>query len=193
MNRKSVAIDESTGRTRTRSLEDREDPIMRAWLEAQVDDPSKRDKDKRIGWQEIERHVLRLQRQLAYAVEQDNRKAVRHYKWLIRISHHVKLLAVRHVTQENCGRQTPGVDGKIYTTARQRRNWLKLSIFIANPLPCVACMYVRRMVNSGRSEFPLFTIGRVMPFTRWPWSRNGICNSRPTCTDSVQIDPRGMR
>ncbi len=64
MNRKFVAIDESTGRTRTRSPEDREDPIMRAWLEAQVNDPSKRDKDKWINWQEIEHHVLRLQRQL---------------------------------------------------------------------------------------------------------------------------------
>ncbi|MHB1683542.1 MAG: group II intron reverse transcriptase/maturase [Bacilli bacterium] len=134
MNRKAVSQDESTGHIRKSPREIHEDAIMRTWVEAQTVDTSEY-ADERIDWKEIERHVLRLQRQLAHAVEHNNRKAVRHFKWLIRTSHHTKLLAIRHVTQENQGRRTPGVDGKTYTTSEKRRELRELVNLGSRPLP----------------------------------------------------------
>ncbi|WP_051343995.1 group II intron reverse transcriptase/maturase [Alicyclobacillus herbarius] len=143
MNRKAVSKDESTGHIRKNPREIHEDSIMRAWLEAQTAETSPHDMDQWIDWKDIERHVLRLQRQLAHAVENGNRKAVRHYKWLIRTSHHVKLLAIRHVTQENRGRRTPGVDGKTYTTPEKRRELCELVNLRPRPYP-VRRVYIRK-------------------------------------------------
>ncbi|WP_428978690.1 reverse transcriptase N-terminal domain-containing protein [Alicyclobacillus mengziensis] len=56
------------------------------------------------------------------AVEQGKRRVVRHIKWLIRTSYHVKLLAVPHVTQKNRGRRTADVDGDMYTTQKECKN-----------------------------------------------------------------------
>lgn len=69
MNRKAVPKDESTGHTRKNPREIHEDPIMRAWLEAQTAETRPHDMDQWTGWKDIERHVLRLQRQLAHAVK----------------------------------------------------------------------------------------------------------------------------
>jgi RNA-directed DNA polymerase len=143
MNRKAVQKDESTGRIRKNPREVREDRIMEAWLEVQEVDGSQHESNEQTDWKEIERHVLRLQRQLAHAVENNNRKAVRHHKWLIRSSHHVKLLAIRHVTQENSGRRTPGVDGKTYTTPRERQELAELINLRQRPLP-VRRVYIRK-------------------------------------------------
>jgi len=143
MNRKAVKQDESTGHTRKTPRDVREDRIMRAWLEAQEADSGQHESNEQTDWKEIERHVLRLQRQLAHAVEQNNRKVVRHFKWLIRTSHHTKLLAIRHVTQENVGRHTPGVDGKTYTTPKERRELAGLISLRQRPLP-VHRVYIRK-------------------------------------------------
>jgi len=143
MNRKAVLQDESTVLNRANLRQLHEDAIMRAWLEAQEADASSHDMNEWIDWREIERHVLRLQRQLAHAVEHHNRKAVRHYKWLIRTSHHTKLLAIRHVTQENQGRRTPGVDGRTYTTPEERRELCGLVNLRRRPLP-VRRVYIRK-------------------------------------------------
>jgi len=88
-----------------------------------------------IDWNAAEAHVARLQRQLAQAVEHQNRSAIRHYKHLLRHSHHAKLLAIRLVTQENQGRKTPGVDGRIALTAAQRDTLLQAMDLERRPLP----------------------------------------------------------
>ena len=88
-----------------------------------------------IDWNAAEAHVARLQRQLAQAVEHQNRSAIRHYKQLLRHSHHAKLLAIRLVTQENPGRKTPGVDGRIALTASQRDTLLQTIDLERRPLP----------------------------------------------------------
>jgi RNA-directed DNA polymerase len=102
-----------------------------------------------VDWDETERHVSRLQRQLANAVEHGNRKAARHYKWLIRNSHHVKMLAIRAVTQENKGRNTPGVDGKTYTTPEARQELLKLVNLKKKPLH-VRRVYIKKKNGKQR-------------------------------------------
>ena len=142
MNQISV-YDEPTDRIRKRRSELYEDKVMRGWIEAQETDTSEQTLDEETNWQEIERHVLRLQRQLVNAVEQGNRRAVRHFKWLIRTSHHAKILAIRHVTQENRGRRTAGVDGKTYITAKQRQELRELIDIRKKPLP-VRRVYIQK-------------------------------------------------
>lgn len=88
-----------------------------------------------VDWHAVEAHVARLQRQLAQAVEQHNRPAIRHFKWLLRHSYHAKLLAIRLVTQENAGRHTPGVDGRTYTTPAERDLLLHELELERRPLP----------------------------------------------------------
>ncbi|GMA61629.1 reverse transcriptase N-terminal domain-containing protein [Alicyclobacillus fastidiosus] len=116
---------------------------MRAWMDAQKADSTEQTLSEQTNWQEIERHVLRLQRQLVNAVEHGNRKVVRHLKWLIRTSYHTKLLAIRHLTQENRGRRTAGVDGKTYTTAKQRQELNGLINIRRKPLP-VRRVYIQK-------------------------------------------------
>jgi RNA-directed DNA polymerase len=140
---KITVNDEPTDRIRKKRSELYEDKVMRAWLEAQETDSSEQTLRKEINWQEIERHVLRLQRQLVNAVEQGKRRVVRHIKWLIRTSYHAKLLAIRHVTQENRGRRTAGVDGEIYTTAKRRQELRELINIRRKPLP-VLRVYIEK-------------------------------------------------
>lgn len=142
MNRKAVRNDESTDRNRKNPSEIHEDKIMRAWMEAQSADTSKHEVEW-TDWKKIERHVLRLQRQLASAVEQNNRKVVLHVKWLIRTSYHATLLAIPQVTQETQGRHTPGVDGKTHTTPSQRKELAGIINLRSRPLP-VRRVYIRK-------------------------------------------------
>ncbi|WP_054968608.1 reverse transcriptase N-terminal domain-containing protein [Alicyclobacillus ferrooxydans] len=148
MNR-PTAISEPTGSKRKTSTSSIDDKVMRAWLEAQETSAEASSLETWTDWEEIERHVSRLQRQLANAVEYGNRKAIRHYKWLIRNSQHTKMLAIRAVTQENSGRKTPGVDGKTYLTTETRKELLTLLNLRKRPLP-VRRVYIRKKNGKQR-------------------------------------------
>ena len=143
------ALSEPTGPKRHIPLEATEDEVLRAWLESQEASPEDSTFNTWIEWNEVEAHVSRLQRQLANAVEHNNRKAVRHYKWLIRGSHHAQMMAIRQVTQENNGRSTPGIDGLIYPTPEKRDELLKLVNLKRRPLP-VRRVYIRKKNGKQR-------------------------------------------
>ncbi len=74
---------------------------------------------KSINWQSVESTVFRLQIRIAKAAREQRWGKVKALQRLLTRSHGAKLLAVKRVTQ-NQGRRTPGVDGVIWKTAKQK-------------------------------------------------------------------------
>lgn len=75
---------------------------------------------KKLPWREIERRVFKLQKRIYQASRQDNKVLVHKLQRLLISSCSAKLLAVRKVTQENKGKKTAGVDGRLALSQRQR-------------------------------------------------------------------------
>jgi len=72
-----------------------------------------------INWRLIERHVRRLQMRIAKATAEERWGKVKALQWLLTHSFYAKLLAVKRVTG-NRGGKTPGVDGMLWRTPRQK-------------------------------------------------------------------------
>lgn len=73
-----------------------------------------------INWRNVERNVRRLQERIYRATERQEWKKVRSLQKLLARAMSNKLLAIRRVTQENDGKNTPGIDGKVYDTPEAR-------------------------------------------------------------------------
>ncbi|EJM3429805.1 reverse transcriptase N-terminal domain-containing protein [Salmonella enterica] len=74
-----------------------------------------------IDWQTIEQQVLRLQMRIAKATRERRWGKVKSLQWLLTHAFSAKVMAVQRVTS-NTGRNTPGVDGKIWKTPAQKLN-----------------------------------------------------------------------
>ena len=72
-----------------------------------------------IPWKAVEKDVKRLQVRIAKAVSEKKYRRAKSLQWLLTHSYHGKLIAVRRVTT-NRGKNTPGVDGVIWPTGRQK-------------------------------------------------------------------------
>ena len=72
-----------------------------------------------IDWDRVNREVLRLQMRIAKAVREKRWGKVKALQHLLVKSRAAKLWAVRRVTT-NRGKRTPGIDGVIWKTARQK-------------------------------------------------------------------------
>ncbi len=68
-----------------------------------------------INWNEVEKHVNRLQARIAKAVKDGIWQLVKRLQYLLTNSFYAKLLAVRKVNQ-NQGRRTAGIDGVTWST-----------------------------------------------------------------------------
>ncbi len=80
-----------------------------------------------INWDEVEKHVNRLQTRIAKTVTQGKRNLVKRLRYLLTHSFYAKLLAVKRLTQ-NKGKRTAGIDGAKWTTPNSKMNAaLKLS------------------------------------------------------------------
>ncbi|CAD5942881.1 putative reverse transcriptase [Planktothrix tepida] len=64
-----------------------------------------------INWAKAQRYVFKLQKRIYQASERGDVKAVRKLQRLLTNSWYAKALAVRKVTQDNKGKNTPGFDG----------------------------------------------------------------------------------
>jgi RNA-directed DNA polymerase len=88
-----------------------------------------------VNWGKVKRHVDRLQKRLAKAIEEKNKRFVRYLKHIIRNSLYVRILAVRKITQQNAGKNTPGIDQEIYNTPEKRERLVKEVQLTRKPFP----------------------------------------------------------
>lgn len=90
-----------------------------------------------IDWQKIERAVLRLQHRIFMAKVKGDVSGMESLQRLLASSRAAKLLAIRKVGQENSGRKTPGIDGVVSCSNRDRvrlfQDGLSLKEYV--PLP----------------------------------------------------------
>src|SRR5919106_3020762 len=62
-------------------------------------------------WKKFEIVVFRLQKRICKASQEGNFRKVKRLQRLLLKSRSAKFLAIRHVTQLNAGKKTPGIDG----------------------------------------------------------------------------------
>jgi RNA-directed DNA polymerase len=72
-----------------------------------------------IDWKRVEKKVKELQMRIAKAVRERKFRLVKSLQWLLTHSFYAKLRAVRRVVT-NKGKRTPGVDGVIWKTPKQK-------------------------------------------------------------------------
>ena len=70
-------------------------------------------------WDKIREEVRRLQMRIAKAIKEKHYGRARSLQWILTHSHSAKMLAVQRVTT-NKGRNTPGVDNKVWRSDRQK-------------------------------------------------------------------------
>jgi len=78
---------------------------------------------KDINWTKIELEVYDLQRQIYISsvnVDPQKRARLRRYQKELVESQNAKLIAIRRITQDNRGKNTPGVDGKKFLATMER-------------------------------------------------------------------------
>ncbi len=89
-----------------------------------------------IDWFVVENQVKRLQMRIAKAVREKRYGKAKSLQWLLTHSFYAKVLAVKRVVQ-NKGSKTPGVDGVIWNTDKQKMRAvtsLKLRGYKTSPL-----------------------------------------------------------
>lgn len=74
---------------------------------------------KAIDWKKVAYQVRRLQLRIAKAIKMRRYKKAKALQWLLTHSFFAKLLAVKRVTT-NTGKRTPGVDGIVWKTDKQK-------------------------------------------------------------------------
>lgn len=70
-----------------------------------------------VSWRAVERDVQRLRQRIFTASKAGDLKKVRNLQKLLLRSRANTLLSVRRVTEDNAGRKTAGIDGKVVTTS----------------------------------------------------------------------------
>ena len=73
-----------------------------------------------INWTAVEANVRHLQGRIYRAAAQEDHAQVKNLQKLLVRSMSAKLKAIRQVTQENSGKQTPGIDGVVCDTPQKR-------------------------------------------------------------------------
>jgi RNA-directed DNA polymerase len=88
-----------------------------------------------VNWSKIEKTVLRLQHRIFMAKIKGDVKGMESLQRLLVSSWAAKLLAVRKVGQENSGRKTPGIDGVVSNSDKDRENLLKDGLRLKDYIP----------------------------------------------------------
>jgi RNA-directed DNA polymerase len=78
-----------------------------------------------INWKSVKKRVRNLRQRIYRATESGQWNKVRSLMKLMLHSYSNLLLSVRHITQENQGKQTAGIDGQTALNPEQRVNLVK--------------------------------------------------------------------
>lgn len=73
-----------------------------------------------LNFSQLERTVRRLQGRIFRASKKGDKKGAHNLMKLLARSWSAKILAIYTITQKNEGRNTPGIDGKVYLTSKER-------------------------------------------------------------------------
>jgi RNA-directed DNA polymerase len=88
-----------------------------------------------IDWAVAAEAVRRLQERIFRAAKDGDFGKVKNLQKLLVRSRSAKLLAIRQVTQQNRGRNTPGVDGVVCKTPKQRQALLDTDLSLGRYRP----------------------------------------------------------
>ena len=73
-----------------------------------------------IEWKKVEKYVDKQQKRIYSAEKEGDTHKVRNIQRMLMRSRAVVMLAVRRVTQVNKGKRTPGIDGNVVLTNKER-------------------------------------------------------------------------
>src|SRR5512145_1022511 len=105
-----------------------------------------------IPWKKLQRNVFRLQKRIYQAQLRGDQRCVRSLQRLLLRSFSARCLAVRQVSQDNRGQNTPGVDGGAHLTPRQRRRMVeKLRNLHHKPTP-IRRVYIPKASNPNEQR-----------------------------------------
>jgi RNA-directed DNA polymerase len=90
-----------------------------------ADEKNRTEDWKTLPWKKFQRNVFRLQKRIYQAQIRGDFKRVRGLQRLLLRSYSARNLAVRQVSQDNRGKNTPGVDGIARLTPKQRMRMVK--------------------------------------------------------------------
>lgn len=124
-----------------------------------------------LPWTKISAHVLQLQMRIAKAEREGKKGRVKALQRTLTSSFYAKCLAVKRVTS-NKGKKTPGVDGVVLRTSRQKINAvLDLKRRGYNAIHYVESTYQRNQENFVLSQFQPKKIARCRPYGKQRWSQ----------------------
>ena len=139
-----------------------------------------------IKWSQQEAQVRRLRQRIFKAAQAADFKQVRNLQKLMLRSRANTLVSVRRVTQRNTGRHTPGVDGQVALTSRDRANLAVLLHRHGGPgqaLP-VRRVWIPKKGGNAHSVFQSSLTGPSNNGSVTRWNRNGKPGWIPSSTGS---------
>lgn len=117
-------------------------------------EPNRTEDWQTLHWRTYQRNVFRLQKRIYQATLRNDFKRVRNLQRLLLRSFSVRCLAVRQVSQDNRGKNTPGVDGVARLTPLQRMRMVnQLRNLRHNPAP-IRRVYIPKP-NNPNEQRPL--------------------------------------
>ena len=90
---------------------------------------------KTIPWAKLQKNVFKLQKRIYQASQRDDSLTVHKLQRLLLSSQSARLLATKRVTQDNQGRNTPGVDRQARLRPEERMEMANLLHFNQKPSP----------------------------------------------------------
>jgi RNA-directed DNA polymerase len=105
---------------------------------------------KTLPWKKFQRNVFRLQKRIYQAQLRGDFKHVRGLQRLLLRAYSARCLAVRQVSQDNRGKNTPGVDGVARLTPPQRMRMVRqLHTLSSSPAP-IRRVYIPKTSNPNQ-------------------------------------------